>query len=107
MKKIFVGNFAFTVNEEYLRQLFEQFGKVESVSVVTDRETGRARGFGFVEMSNDAEAQQAITALNGTDSGGRPLNVSEARPKTERGNLRGSGRDNYRDKKRQSREPRW
>lgn len=106
MKKIFVGNFAFTVNEEYLRQLFEPYGKVDSVSVVTDRDTGRARGFGFVEMSNDEEAKAAIAALNGTDSGGRALNVSEARPKTERGNLRGSGRDNYRDKSRR-REPRW
>jgi RNA recognition motif-containing protein len=108
MKKIFVGNFAFTVGEDYLRQLFEPFGKVDSVSVVTDRDTGRARGFAFIEMSDDAAAQAAITALNGTDSGGRPLNVSEARPKTERGNTRGSGRDNYRDKpKGPRREPRW
>jgi RNA recognition motif-containing protein len=107
MKKIFVGNFAFTANEGDLRQLFEPFGKVDSVAIVTDRDTGKARGFGFVEMPNDAEAEQAIKALNGSDSGGRPLNVSEARPKSERGDLRGSGRDNYRDKKRQRREPRW
>ena len=106
MKKIFVGNFAFTCTEDYIRQMFESYGKVDSVSLVTDRDTGRARGFGFVEMPNDTEAAAAITALNGADSGGRPLNVSEARPKTERGNLRGSGRDNYRDKPRR-REPRW
>lgn len=106
MKKIFVGNFAFTVTEDYLRQLFEPFGQVDSVAIVTDRDTGRARGFGFVEMQNDDEATKAITALNGTDSGGRALNVSEARPKTERGNTRGSGRDNYRDKK-PRRESRW
>ena len=97
--KIFVGNFAFTVGEDYLRQLFEPFGKVDSVSLVTDRDTGRARGFGFIEMPDQAQATAAITALNGADAGGRPLNVSEARPKTERGNTRGSGRDNYRDKK--------
>lgn len=107
MKKIFVGNFAFTVKEDHLRSLFERFGAVESVAVVTDRDTGRARGFGFVEMPNDAEAASAITALNGSDCGGRPLNVSEARPKTERGDLRGSGRDNYRDKHRPRRDSRW
>lgn len=105
--KIFVGNFAFTVGEDYLRQLFEGYGQVDSVSLVTDRDTGRARGFGFVEMPDTAAAEAAIKGLNGTDAGGRPLNVSEARPKTERGNLRGSGRDNYRDKGRSRREPRW
>lgn len=109
MKKIFVGNFAFTVTEDELRQMFERFGKVDSAAVVTDRDTGRARGFGFVEMSNDAEAEKAIAALNGTDSGGRALNVSEARPKTDRGNSRGGGggREGFRDKKPQRREPRW
>ena len=105
--KIFVGNFAFTVGEDYIRQLFEPFGKVDSVSLVMDRDTGRARGFGFVEMPDNAQANAAITALNGADAGGRPLNVNEARPKTERGNLRGSGRDGYRDKGRPRREPRW
>jgi RNA recognition motif-containing protein len=109
MKKIFVGNFAFTVTEDNLRQLFEPFGKVDTVSIVTDRDTGRARGFGFVEMGDDAEAAKAITALNGADSGGRALNVSEARPKTERGNTRGGGGGGggFRDKKPQRREPRW
>lgn len=109
--KIFVGNFAFTVGEDYLRQLFEAYGQVESVSLVTDRDTGRARGFGFVEMPDATAAATAIRALNGSDAGGRPLNVSEARPKSERGNLRGSGRDNYRGGDRGSgrprREPRW
>ncbi|HEY3927888.1 MAG TPA: RNA-binding protein [Candidatus Koribacter sp.] len=105
--KIFVGNFAFTVTEEHLRGLFAAFGQVDSVELVTDRETGRARGFGFVQMPDNTAAQAAITALNGSDSGGRPLNVSEARPKAERGNLRGSGRDQYRDKGRPRREPRW
>lgn len=108
--KIYCGNFAFTVGEEYLRGLFEAYGKVDSVSIVTDRDTGRARGFAFIEMPDATAAQAAITALNGSDSGGRPLNVSEARPKTERGNLRGSGRDGYRDKggpKGNRREPRW
>ena len=108
MKKIFVGNFAFSITEDNLRQLFEPFGKVDSVSIVTDRDTGRARGFGFVEMGDDAEAAKAITALNGSDSGGRALNVSEARPKTERGNTRGGGGGGgFRDKKPQRREPRW
>lgn len=107
MKKIFVGNFPFTITEEYLRERFEAYGKVESVSIVTDKETGRARGFAFVEMTDDQEAANAIAGLNGSDSGGRPLNVSEARPKTERGSLRGSGRDRYRESDRGRRGPKW
>lgn len=107
MKKIFVGNFPFTITEEYLRERFEAYGKVESVSIVTDKETGRARGFAFVEMTDDHEAANAIAGLNGSDSGGRPLNVSEARPKTERGSLRGSGRDRYRESDRGRRGPKW
>ncbi|ABF39256.1 RNA-binding protein, RNP-1 [Candidatus Koribacter versatilis Ellin345] len=107
MKKIFVGNFAFTATEDDIRQLFTPYGKVDSVSLVTDRDTGRARGFGFVEMPNDTEAAAAIEGLNGRDSGGRALNVNEARPKTERGNSGGGGgRGNFRDKGRK-REPRW
>lgn len=93
MKKIFVGNFNFNMSEGELRSLFEPFGAIESVSLVTDRDTGRVRGFGFVEMTNDGEAESAIAALNGKDVGGRTLNVNEARPKTERSKLRGSGRD--------------
>ena len=91
MKKIFVGNFSFSTTEADLRQWFAAYGGVDSASVVTDRNTGRSRGFGFVEMQNNSEADAAIAALNGSDSGGRPLTVNEARPKTEGGGFRGSG----------------
>ncbi len=112
MKKIFVGNFSFSTTEADLRQWFEPYGAVDAATVVTDRDTGRSRGFGFVEMPNNSEAEAAITALNGRDSGGRPLTVNEARPKAERGGgLRGGrgggGRDDYRGHARQPREPRW
>src|SRR5258708_25170073 len=96
MKKIFVGNFAFSMTEAQLRSLFARFGTVESASIVTDRDTGRSRGFGFVEMPDDGEAEKAITALNGKDSGGRALTVNEARPKVDRGQRGGGGRDDYR-----------
>jgi len=92
VKKIFVGNFSFNFTEDQLRQLFEPFGAVDSASVVTDRDTGRSRGFGFVEMANDTEAAAAIEALNGKDSGGRALTVNEARPKAERSGGGGGGR---------------
>jgi RNA recognition motif-containing protein len=104
MKKIFVGNFAFSMTEGELRSIFEPHGKVESVTIVTDRDTGRSRGFAFVEMADNGEADKAIAALNGMDSGGRPLTVNEARPKVERGS-RGGGSD--RGYGRQRREPRW
>jgi len=84
MKKLFVGNFSFTTTEADLRQWFEPYGAVDSASVVTDRDTGRSRGFGFVEMANNGEADAAITALNGKDIGGRALTVNEARAKAER-----------------------
>ena len=100
MKKIFVGNFNFNMTEAELRSLFEPFGTVESVSLATDRDTGRARGFGFIEMPNDAEAESAMSALNGKDVGGRSLNVNEARAKNERSVLRGSGRDRFRGRSR-------
>lgn len=107
MKKIFVGNFSFNTTEADLRQWFEPHGAVESATVVTDRDTGRSRGFGFVEMTNNDEADAAIAALNGADGGGRALTVNEARPKTERsGGFRG-GRDDSRGHGRQSRERRW
>ncbi len=106
MKKIFVGNFAFSMTEAELRSLFQPFGNVDSVTVVTDRDTGRSRGFGFVEMPDNAEAERAIAALNGKDTGGRALTVNEARPKVERGGPRG-GRDDFRGRSRQPREPRW
>ncbi|MDT8067358.1 MAG: RNA-binding protein [Terriglobia bacterium] len=96
MKKIFVGNFNFNMSEAELRSLFEPFGKVESVSVATDGDTGRVRGFGFVDMLNDEEAEKAMSALNGKDVGGRTLNVNEAGAKNEFSRLRGSGRDQFR-----------
>jgi len=109
MKKIFVGNLSFSTNESELRSLFEPYGSVESVLVVTDRNTGRSRGFAFVEMADSGAADQAITALNGKDMGGRTLTVNEARPKMDRGGgPRGGGRrDDYRGHARQPREPRW
>jgi len=85
MKKIFVGNFSFNVTDAELRQWFEPYGAIESATVVTDRDTGRSRGFGFVEMPNENEALAAIAALNGKDMEGRALTVNEARAKTERG----------------------
>lgn len=83
MKKIFVGNLSFSVTEASLRSAFEQHGSVGSVNIVTDRDTGQPRGFGFVEMTNDAKAQKAISALNGRDLEGRTLTVNEAHPKAE------------------------
>ncbi len=112
MKKIFVGNFSFATTEADLRQWFTAHGTVDSATVVIDRNTGRSRGFGFVEMPNNSEAEAAISALNGSDAGGRPLTVNEARPKTERtggfrGGRSGGGHDDYRGHARQPREPRW
>jgi RNA recognition motif-containing protein len=88
---IFVGNLAFTTTEAELSQLFAAYGIVERVQIITDRETGRSRGFGFVEMPDTTEARAAIAGLNGTSLGGRPLTVNEARPREERGGLRGDG----------------
>lgn len=81
---IFVGNIPFSSTEEDIRQLFEQFGVVDNVNLITDRETGRFRGFGFVEMPNSEEAQAAIAELHGSDLSGRPLTVNEARPREPR-----------------------
>ena len=91
MKNIFVGNLSFNTNEDELRQIFEAYGQVDRVSIMTDRDTGRSRGFGFVEMSSGEDGEKAIAALNGSQIGGRTLNVNEARPKTERSG--GGGRD--------------
>ena len=91
MKNIFVGNLSFGATEGSVRSLFEGYGAVDRVSIVTDRDTGQARGFGFVEMSNNAEADRAINELNGKDLDGRALNVNEAHPKTERGAGGGGG----------------
>jgi RNA recognition motif-containing protein len=82
--RIFVANIAFTTTEEELSQLFESYGIVDRAQIMTDRDTGRSRGFGFVEMPDATEAQAAITDLNGTSLGRRPLTVSEARPREER-----------------------
>jgi len=84
-RKIFVGNLSFSMGEAELRQLFEQKGGVESVTVMRDTDTGRSRGFGFIEMSSDEAAQKAIAELNGYSVDGRNLTVNEARPKSERG----------------------
>lgn len=91
MKNIFVGNLSFNTSEDELRQMFEAYGQVDRVSIMTDRDTGRSRGFGFVEMASNEDGEKAITALNGSQVGGRALNVNEARPKTERSG--GGGRD--------------
>jgi cold-inducible RNA-binding protein len=91
MKNIFVGNLSFGATEAAVRALFEPYGAVEKVSIITDRDTGQARGFGFVEMSSNSEADRAIAELNGRDLDGRTLNVNEARPKTERGFGGGGG----------------
>src|SRR3954466_8016192 len=92
MKNIFVGNLNFGTTEQDIRALFEAYGSVDRVNIVTDRDTGQARGFAFVEMSNDAEGNAAINALNGRDLDGRTLNVNEARPKPERGSSGGGYR---------------
>jgi len=91
MKNIYVGNLDFRTGEDELRQLFETFGTVERVNMIRDRDTGQPRGFAFVEMTNDAEAEKAIAGTNGADLGGRNLNVSEARPKPERSGGGGGG----------------
>jgi len=91
MKNIFVGNLNFGATEDAVRSLFEAYGTVERVSIITDRDTGQARGFGFVEMSANAEADRAIAELNGRELDGRALNVNEARPKTERSGGGGGG----------------
>ena len=111
MKNIFVGNLSFSSGEDAVRGLFEAYGTVDRVSIITDRETGRSRGFSFVEMPNDEEAERANNALNGTDFGGRKLNVNEARPREERsfggggGGGRGGDRGGFGGNRR--REPRW
>ena len=94
MKNIFVGNLDFNTTEDELRQLFEAHGQVDRVSILTDRDTGRSRGFGFVEMTSAEDGEKAIAALNGAQVGGRTLNVNEARPKAERsGGGGGRGRE--------------
>ena len=91
MKNIYVGNLSFGATEDSVRALFEAHGTVGRVNICTDRDTGQPRGFGFVEMANDAEGEKAIAAVNGIDLDGRTLSVNEARPKTERSGGGGGG----------------
>jgi len=117
MKNLYVGNLPHSTTEAELRNAFEPHGAVEKVSLVTDRETGRSRGFAFVEMTDASAADKAIAALNGAQLGGRALTVNEAKPKTDRpkgggqrfggGGGGGRGRDDYQGHARQPREPRW
>jgi RNA recognition motif-containing protein len=96
-KKLYVGNLSYQVDSSELEQLFSPHGQVVSAQIINDRDTGRSKGFGFVEMSNDQEAQAAITALNGQQHNGRALTVNEARPREERsgGGGGGGGRGGY------------
>lgn len=126
MKNLFVGNLAFDTTEDALRELFSPMGEVSQVRIMTDRDTGKSRGFAFVEMAQDDDAAKAIAALNGKEFGGRALTINEARPKPERsgggfrpgggggggfgGKRRGGGGGGGRDGGRGrggSREPRW
>ena len=91
--KLYVGNLPYNTSEDDLRTLFSQYGNVESVAVITDRDTGRSKGFGFVEFPDDGEAKNAIQGLSGQQYGGRALTVNEARPKT--GGAGGGGRGGY------------
>lgn len=89
--KIYVGNLPYSVSEDDIRKAFEPFGEVGEVNIIIDRMSGRSKGFGFVEMSNDDEAQKAMSELNGTELDGRQLNVNEARPRVDRGGGGGGG----------------
>jgi RNA recognition motif-containing protein len=94
-KKLYVGNLGYGVTDGELEQMFAAHGTVESAQVIMDRDTGRSKGFGFVEMKTDQEAQAAIAALNGKDSGGRALTVNEAKPRTEGGRGGSGGRGGF------------
>ena len=121
MKNLFVGNMSFQTTESDLRALFEPFGQITRIQIVNDRETGKARGFAFVEMSNNDEAVKAMTDLNGKEVAGRALKVNEATPRPERGGPRGGGfrgsgggggrgrfsAEDHRESARKPREPRW
>ncbi len=93
-KKLYVGNLSFGVDSSSLEELFQQYGSVQSAQVISDRETGRSKGFGFVEMGSDSEASAAIEALNGREHEGRALTVNEAKPREDR--PRGGGGGGYR-----------
>ncbi|HOK45998.1 MAG TPA: RNA-binding protein [Bryobacteraceae bacterium] len=104
MTNIFVGNLSYGAAESEIRSMFEEYGTVNRTSIITDRDTGQARGFGFVEMPNDDEAQRAIAALNGRELHGRALTVNEARPKAERF---GGGQRRFGSGGGSRRQPRW
>ncbi|HJY08977.1 MAG TPA: RNA-binding protein [Bryobacteraceae bacterium] len=104
--KLFVGNLSFQTTEDEVLRAFTPYGNVESVSILTDRMTGQSRGFGFVEMPDRTEAQNAINALNGAELNGRAMNVNEARPKTEGGFGGGKPKGGFGGHK-SRREPRW
>jgi len=105
--KLFVGNLSFQTTQDDVLQAFSPYGHVESVAVLTDRMTGQSRGFGFVEMSDRTEAQNAINALNGAELNGRAMNVNEARPKTEGGFGGGKPKSSGFGGHKSRREPRW
>ena len=111
MTNIFVGNLSYQTRQDELEAAFGAYGTVERVSVVTDRDTGQPRGFAFIEMTNKAEADNAIAGLNGADLNGRAMNVNEARPREERGGGGGGNRSGNRGSGggfgRQRRDPRW
>src|SRR6202522_1183233 len=94
-KKLYVGNLSYDVDSSTLGEMFAAHGTVESSQIITDRDTGKSKGFGFVEMSSDKEAQDAIAAMNGQDHGGRALTVNEAKPKENRSGGGGGGRGGY------------
>ena len=102
-KKIYVGNLPFSMGEENLKELFEQKGAVDSVNLMRDRDTGRSRGFAFVEMASEEEATKAIEELNSYSVDGRSLTVNEAKPRVERRSSHGHGRGNRRDRGQNSR----
>lgn len=95
MTKLFVGNLSFRTTQDELFDVFTQYGAVDNVAIINDRETGQPRGFAFVEMANSDEAEAAIAALNGTELGGRTINVNEARPRPDGGGPRGGGGGGY------------
>jgi cold-inducible RNA-binding protein len=90
-KKLYVGNLSYSTSDSELQKMFEEYGTVQSAQVIMDRDTGRSKGFGFVEMGSDQEAQAAITGLSGKEVGGRALTVNEARPREDRGGGRSGG----------------
>ena len=94
-RKLYVGNLPYSATEDSLREAFSANGTVDSVTVITDRDTGQSKGFGFVEMSSDSEAQQAMEALNGTTLDGRQIKVNEAKPKSSGGGRRDGGGGGY------------